>query len=105
MADLHPRVVDSVIVEEHISFTLTELCRACRADSVTLIALVDEGVLEPAGSGPGDWRFSGPALRRARCALRLAHDLDLGLAGAALVLDLLDDIEALKASLRRAGIR
>ena len=105
MADPHRNIVDSIVVEETIRFTLADLCRACRADRVQVIALVDEGVLEPAGSGPDDWRFSGPSLRRTRAALRLARDLELGLAGAALVLDLLDQIEVLNARLRRAGVR
>ena len=36
--------------------------------------------------GPEDWRFEGPSLRRARAALRLARDLELGVAGTALVM-------------------
>jgi len=93
-----------VIVEEEIRFTLLELCHACRAEREQVVSLVDEGVLTPSGSGPDDWRFSGIALRRTRAALRLARDLELGVAGAALVLELLDQIEALKTRLRRAGM-
>jgi chaperone modulatory protein CbpM len=104
MADNRLSVIQSVIVEEEIRFTLDDLCRACRVDSAQLIALVQEGVLEPAGSGPGDWQFSGRSLRRARAALRLTHDLELGIAGTALVLELLDEIDALRSRLRRAGI-
>ena len=104
MAHQHAFVVDSVIVEEEIRFTLADLSRACRTDREQLVALVDEGVLQPAGSGPDDWMFSGLSLTRARAALRLARDLDLGVAGTALVLDLLDEIDALKSRLRRAGL-
>jgi chaperone modulatory protein CbpM len=49
--------------------------------------------------------FSGCALLRARAALRLVRDLEVSVAGAALVLDLLDEIETLRARLRRAGMR
>jgi chaperone modulatory protein CbpM len=104
MAD-NPSVIHTVIVEEEIRFTLADLCRACRAERAQLIALVDEGVLDPAGSGPDDWQFGGRSMRRARQALRLARDLELGVAGAALVLDLLDEIQSLRSSLRRAGLR
>lgn len=97
-------LVHAVIVEEATWFSLPELGRACRADSEQLIALVNEGVLDPVGNGPEDWRFSGLALRRARAALRLDRDLDLSAAGAALVLDLLDEIESLRSRLRRAGL-
>jgi len=106
MADPYPSVVvDSIVVEDEIRFSLADLCRACGAASAQVVVLVEEGVLEPAGSGPEEWVFSGPSLRRARLALRLSGDLDLGVAGTALVLDLLDEIETLRARLRRAGIR
>lgn len=97
-------VVQSVVVEQSLHFSLVELCQACSAEAGQLMALVEEGVLEPAGAGPQDWRFAGPSLRRAHAALRLARDLELSPAATALVLDLLDEIEALKSRLRRAGL-
>ena len=98
-------VIDGIVVEQDLSFTLTGLRRACRSDDeAQLHALVDEGVLAPSGRGPEDWVFDGASLRVARTALRLAHDLDLSVAGTALVLDLLADIEVLKSRLRHAGL-
>ncbi|MBT9458634.1 MAG: MerR family transcriptional regulator [Burkholderiaceae bacterium] len=97
-------VVQGVIVEQTLYFSLGELCRACRAEAEQLMALVEEGVLEPAGNGPEDWQFAGPSLRRAHTALRLTRDLELNPAATALVLDLLDEIEALRSRLRRAGL-
>lgn len=96
--------IDSVVVEEELRFSLIDLCRACSAERTQVMALVDEGVLEPAGDRPEQWVFSGSALPRALAALRLSRDLDIGVAGAALVLELLDEIETLRARLRRAGI-
>ena len=97
----------SVLVEEQVQFTLLELSRACLADADQLKALVYEGVLVTLAS-PGDdaaaWRFEGVVLKRARVALRLAHDLELTPAGVALVLDLRDQIEQLQAQLRRIGL-
>ena len=104
MAHPHLLVVDSVVVEEEIRFTLADLSRACQADGVRLMALVEEGVLQPAGSGPDDWLFGGPSLRRARAALRLSRDLDLNANGTAVVLDLLDEIARLRSKLSRAGM-
>ncbi|WP_374564856.1 chaperone modulator CbpM [Ideonella sp.] len=97
-------VIDAVVVDETVQFSLAELCHACQADSASLVALVDEGVLQPAGQRPDEWRFSGAALQRARAALRLSRDLDLSASGTALVLDLLDEIAALRAKLHRAGM-
>jgi chaperone modulatory protein CbpM len=93
-----------VIVEQEVQFTLEELSRACGTDSAQLILLVDEGILDPGGQNPRDWVFSGLSLRRARTALRMARDLQLGVEGAALVLDLLDEIEGLRSQLRRVGL-
>jgi chaperone modulatory protein CbpM len=94
-----------VVVEEEVRFTLLELCHACAAERDVLVALVDEGVLQPSGDEPQQWQFGGASLRRARAALRLSRDLELGVAGTALVLDLLDEIDTLRARLRRSGAR
>jgi chaperone modulatory protein CbpM len=92
-----------VIVEDNLQFTLIELSQACQADSARLIELVEEGALVPLGTDASTWRFDGSAFRRASVALRLARDLHLNAAGVALVIDLLDEVEALRARLRRLG--
>jgi chaperone modulatory protein CbpM len=93
---------ETVIVEEEVRFSMTDLCRACRAERHQVVILVEEGVLEPIGDGPEDWRFSGESMRRARLALRLARDFDLSLEGTAVVIDLLTEIETLRSRLRRS---
>jgi len=99
------RAIDTVIVEEHVHFTLDELCRACRVEHERVVVLVHEGVLEPAGHEPREWRFDGASLGRARLALRLIRDLELDANGVALVLDLLEENARLRAQLRQAGGR
>jgi chaperone modulatory protein CbpM len=92
-----------VIVEDNIQFTLIELSRACQTDSAQLVELVEEGALVPLGNDASNWRFDGSALRRACTALRLTRDLHLNAAGVALVLDLLDEVDALSSRLRQLG--
>lgn len=104
MTKTNRSVLYGVLVEEDVQFTLIELGRACRADIEQLVVLVDEGLLTPSGDDPQTWCFGGAALRRARAALRLTRDLELSVSGAALVLDLLDEIEALRSRLRHVGI-
>lgn len=87
------------VVEDTVEFTLIELASACRTSREQLLGLVAEGVIEPVVSAPDDWRFAGASLRRARLALRLARDLELNLPGVALVLDMLDEIDRLRARL------
>lgn len=96
-------VIHGTVVEEEVRFSLPELSRACGASIDLLITLVEEGVLAPTGSDAQHWHFTGTALRRARAALRLTRDLDLNFAGVALVLDLLDEIDALESQRRRTS--
>ena len=103
MTDTDRTVYFGVVVEEEVQFTLLELGRACRVEGARLVELVAEGVLTPRGAEEQDWQFDGAALRRARAALRLSRDFELSAAHTAFVLDLLDQIEALKAQLRQVG--
>ena len=94
-------IFESTILEEEETLTLGELCTACAVRAVCIVELVEEGVLDPVGREPGQWRFSGASLLRAQTALRLQRDLTLNLPGVALVLDLLDEIDRLKLHTRQ----
>lgn len=91
------------ILEEQTQLTLADLCRACAVHEAQIIELVDVGVLEPLGREPAHWRFGGASLHRARMALRLQRGLDMDLAGVALALELLDEIDSLRTRLRAMG--
>lgn len=97
--------IQGSVVEEEVELTLVELCQACCAERENVTAWVLEGVLQPAGESPDDWRFRGESLRRARLALSLACDLEINPPGVALALDLLDEIAELRARLQRGGVR
>ena len=90
-----------VLLDERAELSLVELSRACSGSTEWVIELVEQGVLEPVGSDQAHWHFSGTCLLRARAAMRLKHDLDINLAGIALALDLIDEIEALRERLCR----
>lgn len=96
-------LIRGAIVEEEVLLTLVELCQACNAEEEHVRAWVFEGVLEPIGESPQEWRFKGDSLRRARLAWRLSHDLDINPPGVALALDLLDEIATLRARPQCAG--
>lgn len=91
----------SAVVEDEVELTLVELSRACQVTEERIFGWVDEGVLEPVGEAPQQWRFAGASLRRTRIAVRLTRDLDLNPPGIALALDLLAEIEALRSQLQR----
>jgi len=88
---------DSIEIIE--TLTLNELGQFCHVQTDWLVTLVNYGVLEPLGGGASDWRFSAPNVLRARKARRLTHDLGLNMAGVALVLDLIEERDALSRKL------
>ena len=94
----------AIILEELTELTLAEVSRACAVDVECIVELVAEGLLAPRGREPHRWRFSGAHLRRATVALRLQRDLGVNLAGAALALQLLDEVEALRGRLHILGV-
>ena len=94
-------ILDGILLDEQTVLSLSDLCRACSSSAEWIIELVDEGVLEPIVYQQTQWRFTGLCLYKARTAKRLQHDLGLNLAGIALVLDLLDEIDRLKVRLHR----
>jgi chaperone modulatory protein CbpM len=89
----------AIVIDEQHALTLSELSRACAVQTGYIIELVDEGLLtpeEPEEHEPQNWHFTGTQMRRARVALRLQHDLGVNLAGVALALQLLDEVEMLR---------
>ena len=95
--------VSAIILEEQTELSLVEVCRACAVRAEFIVELVEEGVITPQGREPHRWRFSGTHLRRATVALRLQRDLGVNLAGAALALELLDELDTLRARLGKTG--
>jgi len=93
--------ITGLILEEETGLSLHDLSRACAAQADSIIELVTEGVLSPAGAAPEHWRFTGAHLQRARVALRLQGDLGVNPAGAALALELLDELASLREKVLR----
>ncbi len=93
-------VLQCQVVEEEAPMSLAELCQACDAEHDLVLQLVAHGVIEPQGAGPQAWVFAGASLQRTRTALRLLRDLELNLQGAALAVELLDEIARLQRALQ-----
>jgi chaperone modulatory protein CbpM len=95
-------VLHCQVVEEEVQMTLADLCRVCDAERELVLQLVEHGVIEPLGSAPQSWVFTGASLQRTRTALRLLRDLELNLPGAALAVELLEQIARLQSELKSA---
>jgi len=98
---MNQKTLTGILLDERTDLSLTELSQACSGSVEWVVELVDEGVLEPVGQEPAQWRFSGTNLLRARAAMRLHQDLKINLAGVALALDLMEEIETLRERLYR----
>jgi chaperone modulatory protein CbpM len=85
-----------IVLDEKVTFTLRELSHACGVRTELVVEMVEEGVIEPAVKLEAEWQFHGDSLVRAQRALRLVRDLDVNWPGAALALDLLDELDRLQ---------
>ncbi len=93
----------AMVLDEGISFTLYEVCRSCGVHAEVIVEMIGEGIVTPKGSSMREWRFDGIAIRRAQQALRLQADLGVNLPGAALALELMEEIERLRRLALRTG--
>jgi chaperone modulatory protein CbpM len=98
-------VLKGMVLDENSSFTLDELSNACSVRREFIIELIEEGIVQPREHQREQqhWTFTGRCLIRARKARRLQQDLGINLAGAALVLDMMEEMEQLRERLRRLG--
>ena len=80
---------------EESRFSLDELCDVCQVPSGFVFELIEYAILHPEGEEDA-WIFNVSQLARLQTTMRLQRDLEVNLAGAALVLDLLDEIEDLE---------
>ncbi len=87
------------LLDESIELTLAELCRVCQLPAERIFEFVDEGIVEPRGRDPSRWRFHSISIRRVRRAQRLERDLGVNTPGVALALELLEELEQLRARL------
>jgi chaperone modulatory protein CbpM len=98
-------VLTGDVLEEDVELSLYELCEVCELSIEQVKQLVNHGLIDPAGTEPRLWRFRGISVRRIHRAQRLQQDLGVNTAGAALALDLLEEIERLHTRLQRLDKR
>jgi chaperone modulatory protein CbpM len=90
-----PQRAEELLLDERVEYTLGELGRASGLPADHLIQLVEVGILEPLPYRHR-WCFTGPSVTRLQTALRLQSDLGVNPEGAALALDLLDELNRLR---------
>jgi chaperone modulatory protein CbpM len=101
MPSSEDQALPGAIFEESALLTVKDLSRMCAVEERHIVEFVEEGVLSVVEINATEWYFPGAALRRARMALRLERDLEINLAGVALALELMEEIESLRRSTGR----
>lgn len=104
MSTTPPRGDLEAAAEPTTELTLLEVSRCCAVQTGFVIEMMEEGALAPlGGSAPESWRFTAVQTRQVMVAARLQRDLGVNPAGAALALQLLDELETLRAQLAMDG--
>lgn len=79
--------------------TLEQVAAACRVEPDWLVRHIEEGLFPHVESVAGTWRFSGVSLVRARRMRQFERDFDAVPELAALMADLLEEMDLLRAQL------
>ena len=98
MSPTNDQALTGTIFDQSAILTIKDLSRMCNVEERHIVEFVEEGVLNVVEVS-SEWHFTGDALRRARLAVRLERDLELNLAGVALALDLIEELQQLRREL------
>jgi len=85
---------NTLVVDMH------EFCQVVNMPPAYVIEIVEHGIVEPQGLMPDDWLFDAGSLSIAKRAAKLHHDLAMEWDGVALALNLLDELEQVRAENR-----
>lgn len=80
-----------------VHITTHELCQRTDLNTETLVEIVEHGIVEPEGANPEEWTFNLDYVCTVQRAARLHRDLEIDWAGIALVLELLEERDRLRA--------
>ena len=96
-------IVEGLIVEG-AALTVEQFCTVCAIEEEWIVRHVEEGLFTVSGRSVTEWRFSAADLRRAQRIRLLEQNFDAAPELAALVADMQEEMDQLRARLRRAGI-
>lgn len=82
-------------------YTRTELLALLECDEGFVLALEQEEIIEPDAPGESGALYSERMLERIRVARNLVHDLDVNLAGAAIIVRMREEIAELQREIAR----
>jgi chaperone modulatory protein CbpM len=89
-------IFTAVIVEDSTTYTLVEICQKYSIPKELVLEMAEQGLFNVQSTAEENLTLDRTAIRRMESAFRLHRDLGVNLAGVALALDLLDEIEAMR---------
>jgi len=89
--------------DESDYLTLEQLCSVCALEREWLVVRVREGLIPAQGDSDTEWRFTTTTLSRVRRMREIERSYDAAPELAALVADMLEEMDALRAKLRSRG--
>jgi len=87
--------------DDDACLTLEQLCSVCALERDWLVVRVREGLIPATGTTDTEWRFTTTTLSRVRRMREIERTYDAAPELAALVADMLEEIDALRARQRR----
>lgn len=88
------------VLDDSITYTLEELCSVCRVKDKLVYEMINEGILTPTGESPQSWIFTGASIKKVQITVSLQVDLRVNLPGAALAIELLEELEELRSKVK-----
>lgn len=92
------------IIEQHYTLSVKEACCTLGIEESWVEEVIAEGIIEPRISTENAPELDEQAVQRLRTSMRLHQDLGVNISGIALVLDLLEELERLRAKVRDAAL-
>ena len=83
-------------MSDNILYTTHAICRSHELNQDTINEMVSWGIAEPSGTKPEKWLFTHRDFERIGRASRFRKELDINIPGAALALQLLEEIQNLR---------
>lgn len=97
------KIETCTVLDDSITYDLQELCKVCQVNDELVHEMINEGMLAPLGDSPKSWKFTATSIKTIQVTVRLQVDLGVNLPGAALALDLIEELDALRSRMGRKG--
>jgi chaperone modulatory protein CbpM len=80
-----------------LQLNIQEFCQCAELPQEILLEIIEHGIVQPSGASPEQWLFDTHALVLTKRAMRMRRDLLIEWAGIALAMQLMDEMEQLRA--------